>query len=200
MLTASDLVGLRPGTDADLATIKNDDWKDAVEVDELRVHDGDLALDDDFSGSDAALIVRGDLTVAGTVALDETATLVVTGRLRCRNLACEGNLEVQGDVAATETIFGYYEAGISFFLGAVAAALFVQGNHAFEYDPARLAVGTHLAFANFRGLRIGTAAQAQAALSDEAYAVLAPLIGLREGGPSSQEATRLLRSDGFLRG
>jgi hypothetical protein len=37
-------------------------------------------------------------------------------------------------------------------------------------------------------------------LSDDAYAVLAPLIGLVEGGPSSHEATRLLRSDGFLRG
>ena len=42
--------------------------------------------------------MRGDLIVAGTVSLDETATLVVTGRLRCRNLACEGNLEVQGAV------------------------------------------------------------------------------------------------------
>lgn len=199
MLTASDLTGLRPATDADLATIKNDDWKDVVEVDELRVHDGDLALDDDFSGSDLALLVRGDLIVAGTVSLDETATLVVTGRLRCRNLACEGNLEVQGAVDVAATIFGYYEAGMSFFLGAVQAALLVQGNHAFEYDPAQLRVGAHLAFANFRGLRIGTDEQARAVLSDEAYAVLAPLMGLVEGGPASVEATRLLRSDGFLR-
>lgn len=199
MLTASDLTGLRPATDADLRTIKNDDWKDVVEVDELRVHDGDLALDDDFSGSDLALLVRGDLIVAGTVSLDETATLVVTGRLRCRNLACEGNLEVHGAVAVAETIFGYYEAGMSFFLGAVRAALMVQGNHAFEYDPAQLHVDTHLAFANFRGLRIGTAEQARAVLSEEAYAVLAPLMGLVEGGPASVEATRLLRSDGFLR-
>ncbi len=200
MLTADDLTGLRPGTDADLATIRNDDWRDAVDVGELRVHEGDLKLDDDLDASGAALLVRGDLIVAGTVAVDETGTLVVTGRLRCQNLSCEGNLEIQGDAAVAETIFGYYEAGITFFHGAVTAALFVHGNHAFEYDADRLTVGTELGFTNFRGLRTGTEAQARAVLSPRAFAVLAPLIGLVAEGPSSQEAGRILRTEGFLRG
>lgn len=197
MLTVDDLT-TRPGTDDDLATIRNDDWRDAVDVPDLRVHEGDLSLDDDLSASGAALIVVGDLTVAGTVSLDETGALIVTGRLRCANLACEGNLEIQGDAEVAETIFGSYEAGISWFHGAVRAALLVQGNHAFEYDPARLAVGTHLRFANFRGLSVGTAEQARAVLSDEAYALLAPLIGLVADG-SSRGLEQLLRTDGFLR-
>lgn len=200
MIIATDLVGTRGGAEADLELIKNDDWKDALDAGELVVHDGPLALDDDFSASGAAVLVKGDLIVAGTVSLDETGTLIVTGRLRCKNLACEGNLEIQGDADVGETIFGYYQAGVSFFLGAVRAALFVEGDHAFEYDPARLAVGTHLAFTNFERLRIGTAAQAHAVLSDQAYATLARLMGLAADGPSGGDAIRLLRTDGFLRG
>ena len=169
-----------------------------MDVGELVVHEGDLELDDDFDGSGAAVIVKGDLVVAGTVALDETGALIVTGRLRCANLSCEGNLEIQGDAEVAETIFGSYEAGISWFHGAVRAALLVQGNHAFEYDPARLQVGTHLQFDNFRGLRVGTAEAAKAALSDEAYAGLAPLMGLVEGETGKGLET-LLRTDGFLR-
>jgi hypothetical protein len=200
MLTASDLVGLRAGTAEDLEAIKNDDWRDAVDVPDLRVHDGDLALDDDLDASGAALMVVGDLTVAGTVALDETGALIVTGRLRCRNLSCEGNLEIQGDAEVTETVFGSYEAGISWFHGALTAALLVEGNHAFEYDPARLQAGTHLAFTNFGGLRTGTAEQARAVLSDAAYAALANLMGLDAAdGPAGGTIERLLREDGFLR-
>ncbi len=198
MLTVNDLSDTRAGTDDDLALIRNDDWRDAVDVPDLIVYEGDLALDDDLSASGAALIVHGDLTVAGTVSLDETGTLVVTGRLRCANLACEGNLEIQGDADVAETIFGCYEAGISWFHGAVRAALLVQGNHAFEYTPAQLAVKTHLQFANFRGLSAGTEAQAKAVLSDQAYALLAPLIGLVADG-SSKGLEQLLRTDGFLR-
>lgn len=198
MLTVNDLAGTRAGTDDDLETIRNDDWRDAVDVPDLRVHEGDLSLDDDLDASGAALLVLGDLTVAGTVSLDETGALIVTGRLRCANLGCEGNLEIQGDAEVAETIFGSYEAGISWFHGAVRAALLVQGNHAFEYDPERLAVGTHLQFDNFRGLSVGTPEQAKAVLSDEAYGLLAPLIGLVPDG-SSQGLVALLHRDGFLR-
>ncbi|MBK9035749.1 MAG: hypothetical protein IPL61_31620 [Myxococcales bacterium] len=200
MIIASDLVGTRGGVEADLEVIKNDAWNDAIDAGELVVHDGGVALDDDFSASGAAVLIKGDLTVAGTVSLDETGTLIVTGRLRCKNLACEGNLEIQGDVDVGETIFGYYQAGVSCFHGAVRAALFVQGDHAFEYDPAQLAVGAHLAFTNFGGLRVGTAAEARAALSDDAYAALARLMGLAADGPSGGDAIRLLRTDGFRRG
>ena len=35
MLTAHDLAGTRAGTDDDLARIKNDDWRDAVDVGDL---------------------------------------------------------------------------------------------------------------------------------------------------------------------
>lgn len=198
MLAIDDLDDRRPGTADDLAAIRNDDWNDAVDVEELSAHDGDLSLDDDLSVHGGALLVRGDLTVAGTVTIDETGTLVVTGRLRCANLGCEGNLEVGGDAEVGGTIFGCYEAGTSWFHGAVTARLLLRGNHGFEYDPERLAVGAHLAFTNFRGLHLGTAAEAQAILSAPAYALLAPLIGLVPDGPSSQGALRFLRTDGFL--
>ena len=79
MLAIDDLDDRRPGTADDLAAIRNDDWNDAVDVEELSAHDGDLSLDDDLSVHGGALLVRGDLTVAGTVTVDETGTLVVTG-------------------------------------------------------------------------------------------------------------------------
>lgn len=188
----------RDGNDEDLEAIHNEDWKDAVDVGDLRVHDGDLAIDGDFDASNGALLVNGNLTVTGTVGLDETGSLIVTGNLTCRNLSCEGNLEIQGDTKVAGTVFGYYEAGISFFEGTLSATLLLQGNHAFELDTDKLDVGTHLRFDNFRGLSIGTADQAKAVLSDEAFRELGNLIGL-----SDQEKTgsydKLLRTSGFLR-
>jgi hypothetical protein len=199
MIHLSDIDAKRPATEGEVAHIRNDDWKDAVDVAELRVHDGDLTLDDDFTVSGASLMVLGDLTVAGTVGVDETGTLVVTGRLRCRNLACEGNLEIGGDADVGEAIFGYYEAGISFFLAAVRAALLVQGNHAFEFDHDRLTVGTHLRFDNFHSMSKGTVEQARQVLSDEAFAALAGLLGVVKHAPPTEGARKLLFSDGFLR-
>ena len=97
-------------------------------------------------------------------------------------------------------MFGFYEAGISFFEGTLAATLLLEGNHAFEYDEDKLAVKTHLRFSNFSGLSVGTAAEAKAVLSDEAFKELGRLIGI-----SDQEGTlkgsygKLLRTTGFLR-
>lgn len=190
----------RDGTDEDLETIHNEDWRDAVDVPDLRVHDGDLSIDGDFDASNAGLIVNGNLTVTGTVALDETGSLIVTGNLTCANLCCEGNLEIQGDTKVAGSIFGYYEAGISFFEGTVSAKLFLEGNHAFEIDEDELDVGTHLRFRNFNGLSIGTAEQAKAVLSDEAYAELGNLIGISEvEGTLGGRYGMLLRTKGFLR-
>lgn len=192
--------GTRAGTEDDIEAIHNDDWRDAVDVEELRAFDGDLTLAGDHLGAGARLVVHGDLRVDGTLAIDEGSQLVVTGALRCKNLSCEGDLEVQGDLVVDEAIVGYYEAGISFFEGQIRAPLFVQGNHSFEYEDEQLAVKPHLKFANFRGLSKGTAEEARAALSDEAFAVLGRLMGVSDDDSrSSGELGPLLRREGFLR-
>jgi hypothetical protein len=196
--TLRDVKGTRKGTEDDLEAIENGDWCDAVEVEELRAFDGDLTIEGDYSGSGARLIVHGDLTVSGTLSLDETGTLIVTGDVRCRNLHCEGDLEIQGDVIAEETIFGFYEAGITFFDGTIKAPLFLEGNHSFEYDDDQLEVKTHLKFDNFRGLSQGTAEQARAVLSDEAFALLGEMLGLSEEDAEGEYGP-LLREKGFLR-
>jgi hypothetical protein len=196
--TLRDVKGTRAGTEDDIEAIQNGDWCDAVEVEELRAYDGDLTIEGDYSGSGARLIVHGNLTVGGTLGLDETGTLIVTGDVRCRNLHCEGDLEIQGDLTVEETIFGFYEAGITFFNGTIRAALFLQGNHSFEYDDDQLEVKTHLKFDNFRGLSQGTAEQARAALSDEAFALLGELLGLSEEDAEGEYGP-LLREKGYLR-
>ena len=77
----------------------------------------------------------------------------------------------------------------------IAVALTVlatQGRMRWAAGAYALALGALLAAAGWAG---GDGLRLMGALN----AVLAPLIGLVEGGPSSQEATRLLRSDGSLR-
>lgn len=200
--TIRSLKGLRAGTDADVKKIRNSDWKRGVRLDALRACDGDLRIDGDYDGSMAGLCVHGDLVVTGTLDLDETGTLVVTGSLTCKNLNCEGNLEVQGDVNVDETIIGYYEAGITFFNQKVRAVLFLQGNHDFEYDEDELDVKAHIKFSNNRVLKKSPATnKALKLLSDDALDALGRLIGISENEPklSPRERDNLLRTKGFLR-
>ena len=103
-------------------------------------------------------------------------------------------------MTAEETIFGFYEAGITFFSGTIKAPLFLEGNHSFEYDDDQLAVKTHLKFDNFRKLSRGTEAEARAALSDEAFAVLGRLIGVsKDDSHDTEEIVPLMRSRGLVR-
>lgn len=196
--TIADIEGTRDGEEDDLEAIHNDDWRDAVDGDELRVFEGDLTVNGDFDSSNGAMLVKGNLSVTGVLSLDETGSLSVTGDLRCCNLSCEGNLEIQGDVTVDEVIFGYYEAGITFFDGKVRAKVFLEGNHAFEYEPDRLEVGTHLGFDNHQGLHLGTKEDAEKVLSDDALEALGPLMGLTHED-SEKSVGDVLYARGLLR-
>lgn len=196
--TIADIEGTREGEDDDLETIHNDDWRDAVDVGELRVFEGDLTVHGDFDSSNGAMLVKGNLSVTGVLGLDETGSLIVTGNLHCCNLSCEGNLEIQGDVIVDEAIFGYYEAGITFFDGKVRAKLFLEGNHAFEYQPDHLDVGTHIGFDNHQGLNRGTKEEAESILSDDALKALGRLMGLTEKDPEKTVGD-VLYATGLLR-
>jgi hypothetical protein len=195
--------GTRPATEEDLGLIENDAWRDAVDSDALRVHEGNLSIDGHYAGDGGRLLVQGDLRATGTVSLNETGTLIVTGQLHCKNLHCEGDLEVQGDVVVEETIFGFYEAGITYFHGAVKAKLFLEGNHAFEYARKKVQVDAHLKFDNYDSMKKSSRVQALQVLSDEAIKALGSLIGLGEEDDEADEddvwTPRLLRSRGFLR-
>src|SRR5262249_28667540 len=96
-----------------LDRIEDEDIQDCIDSEEAVMHDGDLALDGELSLYDqGVLIVNGDLTVSESVMTDETATLIVTGNLKCRHLYLEGNLEIQGDANVRGVIYGFYEAGM----------------------------------------------------------------------------------------
>jgi len=198
-LLAGSLAGLRVGGADDLACIKSEDTRACVG--DLRVHEGNLGIDGDFDASGESLLVRGNLVVRGTLGLDETGTLVVTGDLEAENVALEGNLEIQGDTRVTGTIFGFYEGGVSHFMGAMRARLLLIGNHALEYEEDNLEVAHHLSFRNFQELDEAGTAMAKRVLSGEAYAQLGSLIGAtsEEDGPSTDGLSKLLREKGFLR-
>ncbi|MEM9067483.1 MAG: polymer-forming cytoskeletal protein [Myxococcota bacterium] len=198
MKTTSELT-TRAATEEDLSLVKSPDLEGCFDADDTVVYEGTLRIEGDFDASNDVLIVLGDLDASGTVALDETGTLIVTGSLRAKNLSCEGNLEVHGTAEARETIFGFYEAGITTFLGTIKAPLFLEGNHAFEYEDEQLAVTHHIRFDNFQAYE-GDAAEVRKVLSDAALSRLDRLIGIAtddEDRPDDRE--ELLRSEGFLR-
>ena len=199
MISTEDIQGTRQGTDEDLSVVKTEEFEDCFDADDCRVHDVDLEIDGDFDGSNEVLIVKGDLVVTGYLGLDETGTVIVTGGLKCKNLDCEGNLEIQGDAEVSEVVFGYYEAGISNFLGKLKCFAFLEGNHSFEYEEDQLETKHHVEFDNFQDYE-GDADAVKSLLSDEALERLAPLIGISDDDADGKDdESQLLRSTGFLR-
>jgi hypothetical protein len=192
----------RKGTEADLERIKNEDIADCVDESELRVVEGSVALEGSYDPSGKAVLVLGDLDVNGHLNVEETATLIVTGALRCKSLYLEGNLEVQGATEVGETIFGYYEGGISDLRGAVTARVLLIGNHDLRVKKNKLTVEHRFEFDNFQKPRPKKLAEAavREVLSDEAFRHLSDLLGFTEDrSPDCAKAQRLLSRQGFLR-
>lgn len=198
LLEIEDIEGTRPADEDDLDAIHNDDWRDAIDLDDFSVFEGSLSLTGSLAVAEKSLLVKGDLTLTGRVSIDETGSLIVTGTLNCADLVCEGNLEVQGDTNVTETIVGYYEAGISFFEGAIRAKVLLQGNHGFELEPEQLEVAHHFCFDNYTGLSKGTKEEVYATLSEDALTAVGNLMGI-----TSTEDTKtvfdVFNDGGFLR-
>lgn len=65
-------------TPAGRERIENEDIADCVDEDELRVVEGPATLAGSYDPSGKTVLVLGDLTVNGTVNIEETATLVIT--------------------------------------------------------------------------------------------------------------------------
>ncbi len=192
----------RKGTEADLERIKNEDIADCVDAEELRVVEGSAEVEGSYDPSGKTVLVLGDLSVAGHVNVEEDATLVVTGALRCKSLYLEGNLEVQGATEVAETIFGYYEGGVSDLRGAVAAKLLLIGNHDLALKKSQLRVEHHFQFDNFQRPRPRKLSEAavREVLSDEAFRHLSDLLGFTEdASPDASKAQQLLARRGFLR-
>lgn len=100
-------------------------------------HDGDLALDDlsDLDGLGfARLIVRGDLTVRGSVRLsdDPAQLLIVTGDLRAAHVLTGGGLVVLGNLVVAGCLMGDYNHGSTYVRGDVRATLFYPEEYFFE--------------------------------------------------------------------
>lgn len=186
----------RTPTAADLEHL-SPDLRIAVDVSDLRVYDGDLVVEGNLVGGKppmagfGSLMVLGDLTVKGTVGLDEGGSLVVTGALRCRNLYCIGNLNVVGPTTVDECVFGFYEAGISCFDDVLRTKVFLQGDHSFELN--KVEAGTHLVFSNYQELTEGTEEEARAALTNAGYAAVSELMGLSDDEPEVEFVTLMLR-------
>lgn len=192
----------RKGTEADLERIKNEDIADCVDEAELRVVEGSATLEGSYDPSGKTVLVLGDLTVNGHVNVEETATLVITGTLRCKNLYLEGNLEVQGATEVAETIFGYYEGGISDLRGAVRTKVLLIGNHDLVVKKSKLTVAHRFEFDNFQKPKPKKLPETtvREVLSDDAFRHLSDLLGFTENkSPDSAEAQRLLSKQGFLR-
>ena len=187
---------VRNPTPADLELL-SPDLRDGVDRDDLRVYEGDLVVDGHLVGGEppmddfGSLMVLGNLTVNGTVGLDEGGSLIVTGALRCKNLYCIGNLLVRGPTTVDECVFGFYEGGISCFDDVLRARVFLQGDHSFELSAVE--AGTHLVFGNYQGLTEGTEEQARAALTDEGYAAVSELMGLSDDEPEEEFVSLLFR-------
>jgi hypothetical protein len=192
----------RKGTEADLERIKNEDIADCVDEDELRVVEGPATIEGSYDPSRKTVLVLGDLTVNGNVNVEETATLVVTGTLRCKNLYLEGNLEVQGATEVAETIFGYYEGGISDLRGAVTTQVLLIGNHDLVFKKNKLTAQHRFEFDNFQKPKPKKLPEAtvREVLSDDAFRHLSDLLGFtEEQSPDVAKAQRLLSKQGFLR-
>lgn len=190
----------RKAAEQDLEKIKNEDIADCVDEDELRVVEGPITIEGSYDPSGKTLLVLGDLTVQGTLNVEETATLVVTGALRCQNLFLEGNLEVQGATEVTETIFGFYESGVSDLRGAVSAQLLLIGNHDLVVKKSKLTVKHRIDFDNFQKSKKLKEAAVRQVLTDEAFVLLSDLIGLTEDkSPETEKAQRLFGKKSWLR-
>ena len=192
----------RKATEDDLERVKNEDIADCIDEDELRVAEGPVTIDDSFDASGKTVLVLGDLTVAGLVNVEETATLIVTGTLRCKNLYLEGNLEVQGATEVAETIFGYYEGGVSDLRGAVSTKLLLLGNHDLVFKKSKLSADHLFQFDNFQKAKPKKLPEAtvRAVLSDKAFTHLSDLLGLTENAsPDTAKSQQLFGKQGFLR-
>jgi len=192
----------RKGAEADLERIKNEDIADCVDEDELRVVEGPATIEGSYDPSGKTVLVLGDLTVNGNVNVEETATLVVTGTLRCKNLYLEGNLEVQGATEVAETIFGYYEGGVSDLRGAVTTKLLLVGNHDLVVKKSKLTAEHRFEFDNFQKPKPKKLSEAavREVLSDDAFRHLSDLLGFtEEKSPDVAKAQRLFSRQGFLR-
>lgn len=162
--------------------VHNEDVRDCL--DEALFFAGDLSLDGDLDlYNGVTVIIGGNLTVTGSVATDETATLIVRGNLTCRHVFLEGNFEVQGNLTASGVVYGFYEAGISRCEGTTKARIGLIGNHDWECDDEQYEVG--IRFANHRNVISGDVDQLKAILGDEAFAGLAPMLGLGESESSN---------------
>ncbi len=175
------------GDDDDLSElIKDEDIQSCVSVDDACVHDGDLTVEGDLDLFDGAvLIVKGNLTVSEAVLTDETATLVVTGKLKCRHLFLEGNLEIQQGATMSGVIFGFYEAGMSRIHGTTKAKVALIGNHDFETDDEDYK--TVARFSNHHELSEGDPAELEKVLGAKAFKGLSRLMGISDAEEGDEE-------------
>ncbi len=195
-MNIEDIEDAREATDDDLAVIRAEEHESIHDASETRVVDGPLEVVGALDVTGGALIVKGDLTVTGYLSSDETGMLIVTGALRCKNLYLEGDLEVHGDAHVEQVVFGYYEAGVSYFYGDLEAELLLLGNHAHEIEPDRLKARHTIKFCNFKS-HSGDVEPSQV-LTDEALAAVGPLLGI-EAPAGGRRTHELLKAGAFLR-
>jgi len=195
-MNIEDIEEAREATDDDLEVIRADEHEGIHDASETRVVEGPLEVVGALDIAGGALIVKGDLTVTGYLSSDETGMLIVTGALRCKNLYLEGDLEVHGDARVEQVVFGYYEAGMSYFFGDLEAELLLLGNHAHEIEADRLKARHTIRFQNFKSHRGDVAPEE--ILSDEALAAVGPLLGI-DAPEGAKRTHELLKAGAFLR-
>lgn len=184
---------LRAATEADLAIAADEDIAGCIDEGEIQVFEGDLDVDGHFYFGD--LIVTGKMTVAGTLSSDETGTLIVGGDLVCQNLFMEGNLDVVGTAEIKEVAYGFYEAGIT-NIPNLKGNILILGNHSFEadYDSFK----HPFVFSNFDTLKPDEEKKLKLLITDEAFEILSPLIGIGESDDDAYWHSAFLKN-GILR-
>lgn len=182
-------LGFKRATEEQLdAAISDEDIRGAVG--EAWLHEGDVELDEVDLGDGEAVIVLGDLRVKGSIATDETATLIVKGNLTGRHLFLEGNLEVHGNATLRGVVYGFYEAGLSYVYGRTTAKAAVIGNHCWECDDEAYEIDVR--FSNHRAVNSGDPEKLRALMGDAAFKKIERLLGLtKEDGPPGNDAWSL---------
>ncbi|MEU2254872.1 polymer-forming cytoskeletal protein [Nocardia xishanensis] len=173
-------------TEADLEKILDEDIRDCLD-DDTKVHRGDLRIDGDLDIDNGALIVIGNLSATGSIATDETGSLIVTGSVECRHLYLEGNLEIQGNATMRGVVYGFYEAGISGVYGTTKAKVGLIGNHCWECQDEEYEVGG--TFSNFHaGSFTGDPEALRRVVGERAFQGLGLLLGLSQEEPNERNS------------
>lgn len=151
----------------------------------LKVHRGDLVVSTHLADDPFSLLVQGDLRVEGTVWVESSSALGVTGDLRCRNLYCAGELLVDGMVHVDEVALGFYPGGRSCFELAAARLLLAGRGHDWELTGAQRAE-VLVEFDDYVPAPAGRVEQLARVLSERGLAALGELLGVREDGEEDE--------------